>query len=61
MPFWVKTWGSKPIPENIVEWTNTPDLRQFWGIHAVHGRASYDRADVPYLPEHLEITQSKKF
>ena len=61
MPFWVKSWTSKPIPQNIIDWTDTPDLRQFWGIHAVDGRASYDRTDVPYLPEHEEITRAKKF
>lgn len=61
MPFWVKNWNSDPIPQNIIDWTDTPDLRQFWGIHAVHGRASYDRLDVPYLPEHEAITAAKKF
>ncbi len=31
------------------------------GIHAVEGRASCDRADVPYLPEHAEIAAAKIF
>jgi len=61
MPFWVKSFGANRPHQNIIDWTDTPDLRQFWGIHAVHGRASYDRADVPYLPEHEEITKAKKF
>jgi ectoine hydroxylase-related dioxygenase (phytanoyl-CoA dioxygenase family) len=61
IPFWMKTWGASGPPQNVIDWTDTPDLRQFWGIHAVDGRASYDRADVPYLPEHEEITKAKKF
>ena len=31
------------------------------GIHAVEGRAVWDRKDVEYLPEHLELVKSKKF
>jgi len=61
VPFWMKTWGADRPPQNIIGWTDTPDLRQFWGIHAVQGRASYDRTDVPYLPEHEAITKAKKF
>ena len=61
VPFWMKRWNANPIPQNIVDCTDTPELRQLWGIHAVHGRASYDRLDVPYLTEHEEITKAKKF
>lgn len=60
-PFWVKKWGSSRPPQNIIDWANTPARRQMMGIHAVHGRASWDRKDVDYLPEHLEIVKSKKF
>lgn len=61
MPFWVKKWGHEAPPANIVAWADTPHKRQFMGIHAVEGRASWDRQDVPYLPEHLELAQRKKF
>lgn len=61
MPFWVKKWGHEAPPANIVAWADTPHKRQFMGIHAVEGRASWDRKDVPYLPEHLELAQRKKF
>jgi hypothetical protein len=27
----------------------------------VHGRASWDRKDVAYLPEHAELVKAKKF
>ena len=60
-PFWVKKWGSNRPPQNIIDWANTPARRQMMGIHAVHGRASWDRKDVAYLPEHLEIVKQKKF
>jgi ectoine hydroxylase-related dioxygenase (phytanoyl-CoA dioxygenase family) len=60
-PFWVKKWGSSRPPQNIIDWANTPARRQMMGIHAVHGRASWDRQDVDYLPEHLEIVKGKKF
>lgn len=61
MPFWVKKWGSTPPPQHIVEWADTPHRRQLMGIHAVEGRAAWDRKDVPYLPEHAEIATAKKF
>ncbi|MCY3902388.1 MAG: phytanoyl-CoA dioxygenase family protein [Caldilineaceae bacterium] len=61
MPFWVKKWGSTPPPQHIVDWADTPHRRQLMGIHAVEGRASWDRKDVPYLPEHAEIAAAKKF
>ena len=40
---------------------NTPARRQFMGIHAVEGRASWDRKDVPYLPEQLERLKTIRF
>ncbi|MCL4858199.1 MAG: phytanoyl-CoA dioxygenase family protein [Caldilineaceae bacterium] len=61
MPFWVKKWESQTPPDTIVNWANTPLRRQLMGIHAVHGRASWDRSDVPYLPEHAELAAAKKF
>ena len=61
MPFWIKKWGSAPPPPHIVSWADTPARRQLMGIHAVEGRASWDRKDVPYLPEHAEIAAAKKF
>lgn len=61
MPFWVKKWESQSPPENIVRWADSPRRRQLLGIHAVQGRASWDRKDVPYLPEHEEIVKQKKF
>ncbi len=61
MPFWVKKWGSQTPPEHIVRWADTPHKRQLMGIHAVEGRASWDRQDVPYLPEHEEMVKAKKF
>ena len=42
-------------------WADTPRRRQLMGIHAVHGRASWDRKDVAYLPEHAEMVKAKKF
>jgi ectoine hydroxylase-related dioxygenase (phytanoyl-CoA dioxygenase family) len=61
MPFWVKKWESRTPPESIIHWADTPQRRQLIGIHAVHGRASWDRKDVPYLPEHEELARAKKF
>jgi ectoine hydroxylase-related dioxygenase (phytanoyl-CoA dioxygenase family) len=61
MPFWVKKWESETPPQNIIDWADTPRRRQLMGIHAVHGRASWDRKDVPYLHEHEEIAKAKKF
>ena len=61
MPFWVKKWGSTPPPQHIVDWADTPYRRQLMGIHAVEGRAAWDRKDVPYLPEHAEMAAAKKF
>lgn len=61
MPFWVKKWESRTPPDNILRWANTPLRRQLMGIHAVHGRASWDRKDVAYLPEHEEMAKAKKF
>ncbi|MEM7536968.1 MAG: phytanoyl-CoA dioxygenase family protein [Chloroflexota bacterium] len=60
-PFWVKKWGSTKPPQQIVDWANTPHRRQLMGIHAVEGRASWDRKDVPYLPEHEEMVKAKRF
>ncbi len=60
-PFWVKKWGHEPPPAHIVTWADTPHKRQFMGIHAVEGRASWDRKDVPYLPQHLELVKQKRF
>jgi ectoine hydroxylase-related dioxygenase (phytanoyl-CoA dioxygenase family) len=61
MPFWVKKWESRTPPDSIIRWADTPQRRQLIGIHAVHGRASWDRKDVPYLPEHEELARAKKF
>ena len=61
MPFWVKKWGSTPPPQHIVDWADTPYRRQLMGIHAVEGRAAWDRKDVPFLPEHAEMAAAKKF
>lgn len=60
-PFWVKKWGHEPPPARIVGWANTPARRQFMGIHAMEGRASWDRKDVPYLPEQLERLKTIRF
>lgn len=60
MPFWVKKWGATTPQKHIVDWANTPQRRQIMGIHCVHGRRGWDRADVPYLPEHEEIANAKK-
>jgi ectoine hydroxylase len=61
MPFWVKKWESQTPPEAVIDWADTPRRRQLMGIHAVHGRASWDRKDVAYLPEHAEMVKAKKF
>ncbi len=61
MPFWVKKWESQTPPEAVLDWANTPQRRQLMGIHAVQGRASWDRKDVAYLPEHAEMVKAKKF
>ncbi|MEM7126912.1 MAG: phytanoyl-CoA dioxygenase family protein [Chloroflexota bacterium] len=60
-PFWVKKWVSTTPPEVIVQWADTPFKRQLMGIHLVQGRASWDRKDVPYLPEHEALVKAKKF
>jgi len=60
-PFWVKKYDSERPHQAIIDWTDTPHKRQLMGIHAVEGRASWDRKDVDYLPEHLELVKSKKF
>lgn len=60
-PFWVKKWVSDPPPETIIKWADTPFKRQLMGIHLVEGRASWDRKDVPYLPEQEEMVKAKRF
>ena len=60
-PFWVKKWVSSTPPEAIVNWADTPFKRQLMGIHLVEGRASWDRKDVPYLPEQEEQVKAKRF
>jgi ectoine hydroxylase len=60
-PYFVKNWESTTPPEVVVNWANTPERRELMGIHAVQGRASWDRHDVPYLPVHEEIARTKKF
>ena len=60
MPFWIRRWNSRRPPQNIIDWADTPQKRQIAGIHCVHGRRSWDRKDVPYLPEHEEIAGAKK-
>ena len=42
-------------------WADTPQKRQLMGIHAVQGRAAWDRRDVAYLPEHQAIADAKPF
>jgi ectoine hydroxylase-related dioxygenase (phytanoyl-CoA dioxygenase family) len=59
--FWVKQWEDRTPPQAIVAWANTPQRRQLMGIHAVHGRAAWDRRDVTYLPEHKAIADAKPF
>lgn len=60
-PYFVKNWESTTPPEVVVNWADTPERRQLMGIHAVQGRASWDRQDVPYLPAHKELARTKKF
>ena len=60
-PFFVKKYGSERPSQVIIDWANTPQRRELMGIHAVHGRASWDRKDVAYLPEHEELVKAKKF
>ena len=60
-PFWVKKWVSQTPPDVMINWADTPFKRQLMGIHLVEGRASWDRKDVPYLPEHEELVKAKKF
>lgn len=60
MPFWVKKWEAKQIPESIIKWANTPIRRQIMGIHAVHGRNVWDRTDIPRLPEQDDAFQGAR-
>jgi ectoine hydroxylase-related dioxygenase (phytanoyl-CoA dioxygenase family) len=59
--FWVKQWEDRTPPEEIIAWADTPQKRQLMGIHAVQGRAAWDRRDVAYLPEHKAIADAKPF
>jgi ectoine hydroxylase len=59
--FWVKQWEDRTPPPEIVDWADTPQKRQLMGIHAVQGRAAWDRRDVAYLPEHQAIADAKPF
>jgi phytanoyl-CoA hydroxylase len=59
--FWVKHWEDRTPPQQLVQWADTPHRRQLLGIHAVQGRAAWDRHDVDYLPEHRVIAESKPF
>lgn len=59
--FWMKLWEDRKPPQQIIEWADTPQKRQLMGIQAVHGRAAWDRQDVPYLPAHKELVETKKF
>ena len=59
MPFFVKKWSTVP-PDALVKWADTPMKRQLMGIHCVHGRRSWDRTDVEYLPDHQVIADAKK-
>ena len=58
MPFWVKKWEAKPIPESILNWADTPIRRQIMGIHAVHGRNVWDRTDIARLDDQDEAFQN---
>ncbi|MEM8769002.1 MAG: phytanoyl-CoA dioxygenase family protein [Pseudomonadota bacterium] len=58
-PFFIRNWESRTPPPVVVDWANTPARRQLMGIHAVDGRAGWDRHDVPYLPEHEAIARAK--
>ena len=57
--FCEKKWISSSPPQSIVNWADTPQKRQLMGIHCVAGRRSWDRTDVPYLPEHEAIAMAK--
>ena len=59
--FWVKQWEDRTPAREIVAWADTPQKRQLMGIHAVQGRAAWDRRDVAYLPEHQAIADAKPF
>jgi len=59
--FWIKQWEDRTPPQKLVEWADTPLRRQLMGIHAVQGRAAWDRQDVAYLPEHRLIAAAKSF
>ena len=59
--FWVKQWEDRTPPKEIIAWADTPQKRQLMGIHAVQGRAAWDRHDVAYLPEHKTIADAKPF
>ncbi len=59
--FWVKQWEDRRPPKAMIEWADSPHRRQLMGIHAVEGRAAWDRRDVPYLPEHQAIADAKPF
>lgn len=58
MPFWVKKWEAKQIPQSIIEWANTPIRRQIMGIHAVNGRNVWDRTDIARLDDQDEAFQN---
>jgi ectoine hydroxylase-related dioxygenase (phytanoyl-CoA dioxygenase family) len=58
-PFFVKNWECRRPPENVIAWADTPARRQLMGIHAVDGRAGWDRFDVDYLPEHEMLAKAK--
>lgn len=60
-PFFIKKWVSEPPPQLVIDWADTPRRRQLMGIHAVMGRAAWDRKDIPYLPEHEEMVKAKRF
>ena len=59
--FWVKQWEDRTPAREIVAWADTPQKRQLMGIHAVQGRAAWDRRDVAYLPTHQAIADAKPF
>ena len=59
--FWVKQWEDRTPSPKVVAWADTPKKRQLMGIHAVQGRAAWDRRDVAYLPEHRTIADAKPF
>lgn len=59
--FWVKQWEDRTPPQEMIDWADTPQKRQLMGIHAVQGRAAWDRSDIPYLPEHQILVDAKPF